>query len=123
MQGGPVNGVNVPMSENGRVWNGTRWVGPQDNFAAGQETGVVDWHKRDLEGQTGGVTTPAPVYAMNEEDRRDTLRSTNGVNADGGLGHAATQSMDFGAVGSAPATNAAPEMKEEKPKGWKKWLK
>lgn len=118
-----MNGVNVPMSENGRVWNGKKWIGPQDNVAAGQESGIVDWHKRDLEGgQMSGVTAPAPVYVMSAEDRRDSLRSANGVNADGGLGHAATQSRDFGATGSAPATTAAPEV-QEKTKGWKKWLK
>ena len=134
---GPVRGVSVPMNENtGRVWNGAEWIGGwpgsvqmqgrqqenmggNGNIAVGHESGVVDWHKRDLE---GGAQAPAPAY-MGEENRRDSLRR-DGVNADGGLGHVATQSRDFGAPkhDAAATATAAPEVKEEE-SGFKKFLK
>ena len=89
---GPVNGVFVPMNQQtGRVWNGQKWIGgwpgtpqpgsvqmnggqQQENMgggaAEGQNSGVVDWHKRDLE---GGVQAPAPAYT-GEASRIDSLR-------------------------------------------------
>ena len=130
---GPVNGVFVPMNETtGRVWNGAEWVGGwpgtvQRGQPGGQEmggatagiqdSGVVDWHKRDLE---GGVQAPALAYT-GEESRRDSLRR-DGVNADGGLGHVATQSRDFGAPKQSATATPTPEMKQEKESGLKKFL-
>ena len=108
--GGPVNGVNIPMSENGRVWNGTAWVGPYDAQVAGQN-----------QGQDSGVTVPAPAYTQNDEQRRNSLRAMNVVNAHGGMGHAATQSRDFGGV--VPKTTATPEVREVKDDSFKAWLK
>lgn len=132
VQGGPINGVNVPPSDTGQVWDGRAWVGGQESgVAMGRESGVVDWHKRDQEmgmNEMASPTAPAPVYAQNGEGQmRDSLRA-NGVNADGGMGHTTTQSKDFGALqsgvgGSPPAATAAPEVKEEKPQGFKKWFK
>lgn len=127
----------MPMNEEtGRVWNGAEWIGGwpgsvqmqrrqqenmggNGNIAVGQDSGVVDWHKRDLE---GGVQAPAPAYTA-EENRRDSLRRDR-VNADGGLGHVATQSRDFGAPkhDAAATAMAAPEVKEEE-SGFKKFLK
>lgn len=130
---GPVNGVFVPMNETtGRVWNGKEWVGgwpgqasqnqahQSANVVGGQDSGVVDWYTRDRE---GGVQAPTPAYT-GEKSTRDSLRR-DGVNADGGLGHVATHSRDFGAPehNALATTAAAPEVKEEKESGFKKLLK
>ena len=137
---GRVNGVFVPMNEQtGRVWNGSEWIGgwpgtvqqgsvqmngrtPQEHVAppAEPDSGVIDWYKRDAE---SGVQAPVLAYT-GEESRRDSLRR-DGVNADGGLGHVATQSRDFGAPkhNATAAATAAPEAREEKESGFTRLLK